>query len=301
MSTNENDVVDIMVYTNTHTDLLFFTDKGKVYRKRGHNVPEFGRTSKGLPVVNLLNIEPDEKVKAILEASDYSEDKYFFFVTQNGIVKRTLASEFASIRQNGKIAIDLREGDQLLSVKVTNGDTYVGIAANNGKMVKFHENDVRPMGRTASGVKGINLEGGYKAIGVVTSLEGKYVLAITDRGFGKMSLFDDYRLTTRGAKGVITIKSAPKVGVVNSVSAVEGNDDEDLMVITVDGIVIRTPINQIKIAGRNTQGVRIIRIEDKQRVSSIAIVAHEEEANEQPVEANVQETTSTNEVENKTA
>ena len=280
MSTNENDIVDIIVYTNTHTDLLFFTDKGKVYRKRGHNVPEFGRTSKGLPVVNLLNIEPDEKVKAIIEANDYSENAYFFFVTKNGIVKRTLASEFASIRQNGKIAIDLRDGDELLSVKVTNGDTYIGIAGNNGKMVKFHENDVRPMGRTASGVKGINLEGGYKAIGVVTSLEGKYVLAITDRGFGKMSLFDDYRLTTRGAKGVITIKATPKIGEVNSVSAVEGNNEEDLMVITVDGIVIRTPINQIKIAGRNTQGVRIIRIEDKQRVSSIAIVAHEEEENE---------------------
>ena len=280
MSTNENDIVDIIVYTNTHTDLLFFTDKGKVYRKRGHNVPEFGRTSKGLPVVNLLNIEPDEKVKAIIEANDYSENAYFFFVTKNGIVKRTLASEFASIRQNGKIAIDLRDGDELLSVKVTNGDTYIGIAGNNGKMVKFHENDVRPMGRTASGVKGINLEGGYKAIGVVTSLEGKYVLAITDRGFGKMSLFDDYRLTTRGAKGVITIKATPKIGEVNSVSAVEGSDEEDLMVITVDGIVIRTPINQIKIAGRNTQGVRIIRIEDKQRVSSIAIVAHEEEESE---------------------
>ena len=159
-------------------------------------------------------------------------------------------------------------------------------------MVKFHENDVRPMGRTASGVKGINLEGGYKAIGVVTSLEGKYVLAITDRGFGKMSLFDDYRLTTRGAKGVITIKSAPKVGVVNSVSAVEGNDDEDLMVITVDGIVIRTPINQIKIAGRNTQGVRIIRIEDKQRVSSIAIVAHEEEETSEETTPSTNEETS---------
>ena len=298
MSTNENDVVDIMVYTNTHTDLLFFTDKGKVYRKRGHNVPEFSRTSKGLPVVNLLNIEPDEKVKAILEANDYSENKYFFFVTENGIVKRTLASEFASIRQNGKIAIDLREGDQLLSVKVTDGETYVGIAANNGKMVKFHERDVRPMGRTASGVKGINLEGGYKAIGVVTSLEGKYVLAITDRGFGKMSLFDDYRLTTRGAKGVITIKSAPKVGVVTSVSAVEGNNEEDLMVITVDGIVIRTPISQIKIAGRNTQGVRIIRIEDKQRVSSIAIVAHEEEESVEEATPTSEENTTPNEGEN---
>lgn len=285
MSTNENDIVDIMVYTNTHTDLLFFTDKGKVYRKRGHNVPEFGRTSKGLPVVNLLNIEPDEKVKAIIEANDYSENAYFFFVTVNGIVKRTLASEFASIRQNGKIAIDLREGDQLLSVKVTNGDTYVGIAANNGKLVKFHENDVRPMGRTASGVKGISLDEGDKAIGVVTSLEGQFVLAITDRGFGKMSLFEDYRLTSRGAKGVITIKSTPKIGTVNSVCAVQGGDDEDLMVITVDGIVIRTPINQVKIAGRNTQGVRLIRIEEKQRVSSIAIVAHEEEESEENKEA----------------
>lgn len=275
MSMNEDDLVDIMLYTKTHTDLLFFTDKGKVYRVRGYKIPEYGRNSKGLPIINLINVEKDENVKAIIQADEYAENGYLFFVSKNGIVKRTAVKEFESIRQNGKIAITLRDGDTLLDVKLTDGNTIIGIASSNGKMVKFNEQEVRPMGRTASGVKGMNISDGSHCVGVTTSLEGQYVLSITDRGYGKLSLFSEYRQTSRGAKGVITIKSNDKIGELVSVRAVNG--DEDLMVVTINGIVIRTPLAQIKIAGRNTQGVKIIRIEDKQRVSSIAIVNHVEE------------------------
>lgn len=292
MSTNENDIVDIMLYTKTHTDLLFFTDKGKVYRVRGYMVPEFSRNSKGLPIINLINIEQDENVKAIIQADEYADGGHLFFVTVNGIVKRTSVKEFESIRQNGKIAISLKEGDMLLDVKLTDGNAIIGIAASNGKMVNFYETDVRPMGRTAAGVKGMNVSDGSICVGVTTSLEGKYILAITDKGYGKLSLAETYRLTSRGAKGVITIKSTDKVGKLVGIRAVEG--DEDLMVITINGIVIRTPIEQIKIAGRNTQGVKIIRIEEKQRVSSIAIVAHEEEVEEETSSEENQDNTSNN-------
>ena len=292
MSTNENDIVDIMLYTKTHTDLLFFTDKGKVYRVRGYMVPEFSRNSKGLPIINLINIEQDENVKAIIQADEYADGGHLFFVTVNGIVKRTSVKEFESIRQNGKIAISLKEGDMLLDVKLTDGNAIIGIAASNGKMVNFYETDVRPMGRIAAGVKGMNVSDGSICVGVTTSLEGKYILAITDKGYGKLSLAETYRLTSRGAKGVITIKSTDKVGKLVGIRAVEG--DEDLMVITINGIVIRTPIEQIKIAGRNTQGVKIIRIEEKQRVSSIAIVAHEEEVEEETSSEENQDNTSNN-------
>ena len=275
ITTNDNDVVDFMLYTNTHIDLLFFTNFGKVYRLRGHEVPEYARVGKGIPVINLINIEKDEKVMAIIDVKEYSDDLYLMFFTEGGVVKRTTIKEYESIRQNGKIAISLREGDELLNVKVVKEDTIVGIAASNGKMVNFFTQEVRPMGRTASGVKGIELDEGDKTVGVTTSLEGLYILAITDKGYGKLSIATDYRKTKRGAKGVATIKSTDKVGKLVSVRAVDGN--EDLMVITKNGVVIRTPIEQIRIAGRNTQGVKIINLEARQKVSYIAIVPHEDE------------------------
>jgi len=274
MSTNENDAVEIMLYTKTHTDLLFFTDKGKVYRIRGYEIPEANRQSKGMPIINFINIEQDEKVQAILQADDYAEGHYFFFMTKHGVVKRTLTSEFASIRQSGKIAITLREGDSLLSVKITDGNTNIGLASNQGKMVIFNENDVRVMGRTAAGVKGMDLSADGVVMGATTSLEGEYILVITDKGFGKMSNYQEYRQTKRGSKGVLTLKANDKVGKLVSVRAVVG--DEDLMVITTNGTVIRTPLDQVKIAGRNTQGVHIMKLEGKQKVSSITIVPHEE-------------------------
>lgn len=275
MSTNENDVVSILLHTKTHTDLLFFTNTGKVYRLRGYVVPESGRNSKGFPVQNLLNLEKDEKVMSIIALDEYSDSNFLFFITKRGIVKRTKIEEYKSIRQNGKIAISLREGDQLLDVKHTNGECVIGMASSQGKMASFNERDVRSMGRTASGVKGMSVNGDAEVVAATTSLEGSLILAITQKGYGKMSEASDYRLTKRGTKGVLTVNATPKNGKLVSVHAVKG--DEDLMVITASGVVIRIPLSQIKISGRNTQGVRVIRLEDKQKVSSIAIVPHEDE------------------------
>ena len=281
MSTNENDIVDNMVYTKTHTDLLFFTDFGKVYKLRGYMIPEFSKASKGVPVINLINIEKGENVKAIIACDDYNEDHYLMFFSKNGVVKKTPLSEYESIRQNGKIAITLREGDTLFAVKEIKEDTIVGVAANNSKMVNFPAQEVRPMGRTASGVKGIELDEEEKVVGVTTSLEGQHILAMTSKGFGKLTPVYDpdggltYRVTKRGAKGVTTLKANDKVGELIAVTAV--NLEDDLMCITNAGIVIRTPLNQIRICGRNTSGVKIMNLEGRQRIVSIAIVPHEDE------------------------
>ena len=278
MQTHEDDVVDILVHAKTHTDLMFFTSYGKVYRMRGYQVPVFSRAAKGLPVVNLLSLEKDEAVKAIISVDEYKEGDYLFFATEQGVVKRTSIKEYELIRQNGKIAISLREGDHLLDVKLTNGDAIIGIASSMGKMVNFHESAVRPMGRTASGVRGMSLDEGVIAVGMVTSLEGEYILAITDKGYGKMTHYTDYRQTSRGAKGVITINATEKVGNLVTIRAVSGV--EDLMVITKAGVIIRIPLTQVKVAGRNTQGVKIIRLDENQSVSSVAVVEHQEETEE---------------------
>lgn len=324
-SLNENDVVDLMVYTKTHTDLLFFTDLGKVYRIRGYQIPEYQRTGKGIPVINLINIEKGENVKSIIAVDEYLDYRYLMFFTKDGIVKRTPISEYESIRQNGKIAITLREGDNLLSVKEVQGhskakgefdpekkyytmstdenniatftlvnnpkaedmenyycDTIVGIASSEGKMVNFAVEEVRPMGRTASGVIGIDLEEGAEAVGVTASYEGDLILVVTDKGFGKMTHFSEYRITKRGAKGVSTLKSTEKVGKIVTVRNVSSEDD--LMVITNYGIVIRTHLSEVRQSSRNTQGVKIINLEGRQKVSSIAVVPFEEESDEEPVE-----------------
>lgn len=270
----EDDVVDMLIHSSTHTDVLFFTNLGKVYRIRGYQIPEFGRTSKGLPVVNLLNLDENEKVRSIISVDAYDENHFLFFVTKGGIVKRTTTCDFASIRQNGKIAIGLKENDELLDVKHTDGTALIGIGSSRGKMVKFHESDVRSMGRTAAGVKGMNVDGG-EVIGVTTSLEGNLILVLTSKGYGKMSPADDYRLTSRGTKGVLTLNATDKNGTLVALRAVKG--DEDLLVINSGGIVIRVSLADIKISGRNTQGVRVIRLEDDQTVSSLAIVNPKDE------------------------
>lgn len=296
-SLNENDIVELMVYTKTHTDLLFFTDLGKVYRIRGYMIPEYQRTGKGIPIINLINIEKGESVKAIIAIDDYKDERFFMFYTADGIVKRTPVKEYESIRQNGKIAITMREGDSLIAVKEVSElfegqvdkdgnpvKLITGIAANNGKMVNFPVEEVRPMGRTASGVKGIELDGEDKAVGCVAAYEGDKILVITDKGFGKMTSFFDedgepvYRVTKRGTKGVLTIKENDKIGKIIDVRAVNG--DEDLMAITNAGIVIRIHLNEVRLTGRNTQGVKLINLEGRQKVSSIAIVPFEEDSDE---------------------
>lgn len=283
-SLNENDVVELMVYTKTHTDLMFFTSLGKVYRIRGYQIPEYQKTGKGIPVINLINIEKGESVKAIIACDEYRDDHYFMFFTEKGVVKKTALSEFVSIRQNGKIAIDLRDGDMLLDVKETEENSIVGIGSSDGKLVSFHAGDVRSMGRTAAGVKGISLEEGEKVVGVTTEHDGNKILVLTDKGYGKMTdVYDEngelnYRITKRGAKGVSTLKITDKVGKLAAIKAVNG--DEDLIVITTAGIVIRTHLNQIRTIGRNTQGVKIMNLEGRQKVASIAIVPFEEEVEE---------------------
>lgn len=282
MSTNGEDSVNLMIHTHTHTDVLFFSNLGRVYRLRGYMIPEESRTSKGLPIQNLLNLEKGEKIVSILPLDDYHPEHFLFFATKEGIVKRTALSEFESIRKNGKIAILLKEGDMLLDVKRTNGEALICLASSKGKMVKFNEADVRPIGRTAAGVKGMDLSDGSSVIGLTTSLEGENILVVTLYGYGKMSPLDDYRESHRGTKGVITLNVTSKNGRIVAMRAVKG--DEDLMMITNGGTVIRMPLEQIKIVGRNTQGVKVIRLDDeKQRVSSITIIPHEDISGEEEV------------------
>lgn len=279
MSTHDDDMVEKIVYAKTHTDLLFFTSLGKVYRIRGYQVPFYSKNSKGLPIVNLLSLEENEKVRSIISLDEYKENEYLFFATVNGIVKRCDVKEFESIRQNGKKAIEMKEGDELLDVKLTNGEALVSISASNGKMVKFNENDVRVMGRSASGVKGIDIEDDVKALSLTTSLEGNLVLVISEKGYGKLSPLDDYRLTSRGSKGVITMNMTEKTG--NLISTKSVNGDEDVMIITKGGMIIRTYLGEVKVAGRNTQGVKIINIKEKESVVSLTIVPHVEEVSEE--------------------
>lgn len=287
MKTYEDDVVDILVHTITHTDVLFFTSFGKVYRLRGYEVPEQHRNGKGTPIVNLLNLDKDENVRAIVSIDKYEDGRYLFFVTKRGLIKRTDLKQFESIRQSGKIAITLNEGDELVDVKQTDGTLLIGIGASNGKMVKFSENEVRSMGRNAAGVKGISLAPDEYVVGVTTSNEGKYVLSLSSNGYGKMSAASDYRETKRGAKGVITLSRNEKTGNLVGIRAVNG--DEDLMIITEDGTIIRISLTQVTISGRNTRGVKVIRLKEGEAIASFTVVEaqpEEEETDETEDEPN---------------
>ncbi|MDY2914165.1 MAG: DNA gyrase subunit A [Candidatus Enteromonas sp.] len=290
MKTNSGDVVSLVKHTFTHTDILFFTTLGKVYRLRGYQIPDSGRTGKGMPAQNFLALDKDEKVVSIVPCDDYPEDNYLLFVSRLGKVKRTSLKEFASIHTNGKKATGLDEGDGLFDVKRTDGKSIVALASSNGKICSFEEGDVRVMGRTAVGVRGMDLSDGSEIIGVTGSFEGQLILVLTSKGYGKMSYakdtdilledgttrhYDGYRLTSRGAKGVNTIVMNDKIG--NLVCAKGVSVEDDLLVVTKKGVIIRTPLAEIKIAGRATQGVKIINLDDRDTVASLAIVPHAEE------------------------
>lgn len=277
MTVNEDDIIELMITMSTHDHLLLFTNFGKVYRMKGFHIPNASRTAKGLPVVNLLNLDKDEKVEALVPVERETTASYLFFVTKNGIVKRVEMSEFDSIRQNGKIAITLREGDELLGVKQTTGNDDIIIAAANGKAVRFNEQDVRVMGRNAAGVKGFNVDGSY-VVGAATSVEGTTLLSVSENGYGKRTAISEYRLTNRGTKGVKTINITEKTGQLVSVRAVNG--DEDVMIMTDSGIIIRIAVENIGIYLRNTQGVKLIHVGDSQRVAKVAIVDKAEEEQE---------------------
>ena len=275
---NEDDVIDSITFTQTHDYLLFFTNMGRVYKMKGYKVPNFGRSSKGLPIVNLLNLNEGEELAAVMSLKNFDEG-YLFFTTKNGLVKRTSVSNFQNIRVNGIRAITLRDDDFLHSVRLTDGQRDVIIGASNGKAIRFNENDVREMGRTAAGVKGISLSNSESVVGVSTVTEDRnQILAITKKGYGKRTDVDEYRLQKRGGKGVKTINVTSKNGELAKLISVVGN--EDLLAVSDKGIIIRTPIDQISITKRATQGVKIINLVEDHVVSTIALVDKEEEVDD---------------------
>ena len=275
MSLNEEDKIDQTVTMSTHDFLLIFTDKGKVYRIKGYKIPEASRNAKGIPVINIINIEKDEKIKSLVPIDKEAEiSGYLFFVTKQGICKRVAAREFESIRQNGKIAITLKEDDELIGVKPTKGDEDIIIAASNGKAVRFREDCVRDMGRTASGVRGMDVDGS-EVIGVATSNEGSKILIVTENGNGKKTDINEYRVTSRGAKGVKTLKENDRIGKLVALKAING--DEDALIMTSDGIIIRIHLDQLSELSRVTSGVRLITPQPGTTVQAVSIVEHEDE------------------------
>ena len=273
MSTNDEDFVEQMINLSTHDYLLFFTNKGKVYRLKGYEIPEFSRTSKGLPIINLIQIEKGENVSAVVKVERDNAYKYFIFGTKDGVIKRTLISEFDNIRQSGKIAITLRDGDELNSVKKSTGEDFVLMCSSNGRMVRFNENEVRVMGRSAAGVRGITLENDY-CVGTEVASESQEVLVVTEKGYGKKTAVSEYRQTKRGSKGVKTLSITEKNGIIVGFKSVY--NDCDLMIITNSGIIIRLEMLSISTMGRVTQGVRLINLKENSSVSSISVVTKNE-------------------------
>ncbi|OAK75428.1 DNA gyrase subunit A [Lederbergia galactosidilytica] len=275
MGTNENDFVQHLITSSTHDTILFFTNKGKVYRAKGYEIPEFSRTAKGLPIINLLGIEKDEWINTVICVEEFLEDWYLFFATKQGVIKRTPVSAFANIRTSGLIALGLRENDELISVKLTDGNKDIIVGTKNGLLIRFNETDVRSMGRTATGVKGITLAEDDEAVGMEILEEHEDVLVVTKNGFGKRTTAAEYRMQSRGGKGLITCKITDRTGTVVAVETVQG--DEDIMIITDSGIVIRMDVEDISRIGRNTQGVKLMTLGDDSAVSTVAKVEKEEE------------------------
>ncbi len=278
MTTNEEDYVKYLVNASTHDYILFFTDKGKVYRIKGYEIPEYSRQAKGLPIINLLQIEKGEKINSIISISNEHESEYLMFATKNGLVKKTPVEEYSNIRTSGKIAISLKDDDELIDVKVSDGNNKVILGSTSGRMVVFNENEIRPMGRTASGVKGINLDGGYSCTGMEVGKDDDNLLIVTKLGYGKKTLISEYRMTKRGSKGVKALNVTDKNGEMIAHKIV--NNEKDLLMITESGMTIRMGIDQISQLGRVTQGVKLINLKDNQYVSTISILDKEETENE---------------------
>jgi len=275
MGTNEEDFPERLISMKTHDYILFFSNYGKVYRMKGYEIPKFNRQSKGLPIVNLLPIEKDEKITSTIVVKQENEEaKFLAFITKKGLIKRTPLSEFDSIRNNGKKAIVFKDDDELISVRKTTGDNEIIIGNSNGRLVRFNENEVRVMGRSSSGVKGITCDDSI-VVGAEVVEENCQVLVVTEKGYGKRTPIEEYRLTHRGSKGVKTLNITDKNGSIVALRSVK--DGEDLMIITNSGIVIRISIDQVSQLSRNTQGVRLINLKNEQKVATANTVEHIEE------------------------
>ncbi len=283
MSTNDEDFVEYLLNLSTHDYIMIFTNKGKVYRLKGYEIPEFSRQSKGLPIVNVLPVEKDEKISSIIKLNVENQEKYLILATKQGLIKRTNLEEFENIRATGKICIKLKENDELIGVKKTNGESNILLASSEGRMNVFDENEIRVMGRTASGVKGINL-GSAKCVSIETVNDDDNIVIVTENGYGKKTLISEYRKTKRGSKGVKALNITEKNGNIASIKKVI--DDSDIMIITNQGIIIRLPLEQVSQLGRVTQGTRLINLKSGQKVSSVSLVQKEKESEEEIIEKN---------------
>ena len=281
MSTNDEDFVEYLLNLSTHDYIMIFTNKGKVYRLKGYEIPEFSRQSKGLPIVNVLPVEKDEKISSIIKLNVENQEKYLILATKQGLIKRTNLEEFENIRATGKICIKLKENDELIGVKKTNGESNILLASSEGRMNVFDENEIRVMGRTASGVKGINL-GSAKCVSIENVNDDDNIVIVTENGYGKKTLISEYRKTKRGSKGVKALNITEKNGNIASIKKVI--DDSDIMIITNQGIIIRLPLEQVSQLGRVTQGTRLINLKSGQKVSSVSLVQKEKESEEEIIE-----------------
>ena len=288
MDLHNDDVIDQFINMSTHDHLLIFTDKGRVFRIKGYNIPEFSRTSKGIPMVNIIAIDKTEKIKAMVPYSTEEEGiKYLFFSTKNGLVKRTPISEFESIQKNGKKAIVLREGDELAFVKGTHGEDEIILAGSNGKAIRFNEKSIRPLSRSSMGVKGFNTDGGT-VVGMAIDYEGENILTVTENGYGKKTPLEEFRIVNRGAKGVKALNVSEKTGNLICLKAVKG--DEDCILMSDDGIVIRINLSQVNTHGRASSGVKLINLKENSKVSNISILDPEEEEILEDTESEEKET-----------
>ncbi|MNI41474.1 DNA gyrase subunit A [compost metagenome] len=277
MDTKDNDFVEHLFVTNSHHYLMFFTDRGKAYRLKAYEIPELGRTARGTPIINLIQIEQGETVNAVIPVERFDEDKFLFFATRQGIVKKTPIEDYINIRKGGLIAVNLREDDILIDVKLTDGQQQVIMGTAQGMSIRFPESDVRSMGRAATGVKGITLDDDDQLIGMDVVVPDRDILIVTTKGYGKRTPVSDYRIQSRGGKGIKTINVTDKNGPVTGLKVVK--DDEDLMIITSSGTLIRTSMEGISTMGRYTQGVKLINIRED---DSVATVCRSDKSEEEP-------------------
>lgn len=282
MSRREEDVASDMFVINSHDYVLFFTNFGRVYRLKCYEIPEGSRTSKGMNIANLLPIAPEEKVTSVIKVPKFDDEKYLIMVTKQGLVKRIKLSAYNTNRKGGVVALELNEGDELAWVRMTDGSSQVVVATRLGKAIRFDENDVRPMGRTARGVKALTLLGDDYVIGMTTVNEDDMILTVSEAGYGRLSSVSDYRLQSRGGKGIINYHTE-KYGNVAAISAVDV-DNDDIIIISSDGVIIRIEASSIRICSRPSKGVTVMRVNDENKVVTLAVAPHEEEEVDQPVE-----------------
>ncbi|MBR5288215.1 MAG: DNA gyrase subunit A [Clostridia bacterium] len=287
MTTREEDYAEKLLVTSTHAEIMFFTNRGRVYSLKGYEIPEAGRTARGTAIVNLLQLDGGEKVTAMIPLPKEREQGYLVMATKNGLIKKTGSEEFANLRKMGLIAIALREDDELIGVELTQGESELMMATRQGMAIRFKESDVRAMGRNSMGVRSIDLSEGDEVISVCKVEEGKHVLAITQNGYGKRTEIDEYRAQTRGGRGIMAMRLTEKTGLM--AAQLQVSEDEDLMLITDDGTIIRMPVSDISVIGRVSQGVRVMRVADESRIVGVTATEREEDAPEEMLEEAAEE------------